>query len=717
MRSAVPSNEREIGRVTAVSNFRVTISLDPDVRSPVRAYPHHIATVTQVGGYVLFPVTPGEHVVGIIVGAYENEAIEPDEATGMTLQLVRARRLLRVNLLGQLREQQAFLPGVSQYPPLESPALLPTDEELKRILEFRPRPDETKRDIPLPLGLSPLYTRQFVTASFNDLLGRPLGIVGNTGSGKSYSVASMIQSALGAGDGSARHAKFIILDINGEYSRAFPPPAGSKPPPPRTLNTASINGVRFALPLWCFNLAEQVAFFEASEASQVPVLERVLTSVREKGVDPEPARKLRQIVHLLDRCRDCLSELMVLANEMNGTAVCDNAAEVAAALEYYANGAAVVAGNDLKLPPQISQMPSYVSELRSAGLKTQAEYRALRKQKDWEGFPRMEPSLAEKVRRLVDDCEPALEIARNAAITKGGLTEVTADSPIPFDPAELDRDALFRQAVSRHRGQERIQEYIATLRLRIHRQLSDKRWSVFTSFEKVSFFEVLERLTGPQGERIVVVDCSALAHDVLPFFCAVFGRLVLELRQHAGLHARTVQPFALVLEEAHNYLRPHRDDESQGLRLAREAFERIAKEGRKFGLSLVIASQRPSDVSATVLSQCANFLIHRIQNPDDIEYFKKILPTGSRDVLDQLPILAPGDGLLLGSGVNVPARVRITLPDPHPESETPRPWEAWQRSKPRFDLEGAASAWVSPSLVSTASKRKDKEPPEAGTGE
>ncbi len=715
MRSSTPSTEREIGRVTAVSNFRVTVSLDPDVRSPVRAYPHHIATVTQVGGYVLFPVTPGEHVVGIIVGAYENEAIEPDEEAGMTLQLVRARRLLRINLLGQLREQHPFLAGVSQYPPLESPALLPTDEELRLILEFRPHPGEAGRDTPLPLGTSPLYARQPVTASFNDLLGRPLGIVGNTGSGKSYSVASLIQAALRAEGSSARQAKFIILDINGEYSGAFQPPPSSTPSRTRTLNTASINGERFGLPLWCFNLAEQVAFFEASQVSQVPVLERVITSVREKAVDPEPARRLREVVHLVDKCRDCLSELVALANELSGKAVCDNAAEVVSALQHYAGLVTEVANHQLELPAEISNIASYIQKLTAAGLRSAKDYKKLRDAKDYTGFQRMEPAVAEAVNLLVEACEPAFESARNTTISKGGLTEVTADSPIPFDPAELDRDVLFRLAVSRYRGQERIQEYIATLRLRIHRQLSDKRWSVFTSPDQSNFLQVLERLTGHQGERVVVVDCSALAHDVLPFFCAVFGRLVLELRQHAGPQSRTVQPFTLVLEEAHNYLRPHRDDESQGLRLAREAFERIAKEGRKFGLSLVIASQRPSDVSATVLSQCANFLIHRIQNPEDIDYFKRILPTGSRDVLDQLPILAPGDGLLLGSGVNVPARVKITHPDPHPESETPRPWEAWQDSKPRFDTKCAAAAWGPVATPSDPLEPTHEKPSDPGT--
>jgi DNA helicase HerA-like ATPase len=172
----------------------------------------------------------------------------------------------------------------------------------------------------------------------------------------------------------------------------------------------------------------------------------------------------------------------------------------------------------------------------------------------------------------------------------------------------------------------------------------------------------------------------------------------------------------LVLEEAHNYLKPRRDDEVPGTTAAREAFERIAKEGRKFGLSLIIASQRPSDVSATVLSQCANFLVHRIQNPEDLDYFKKILPTGSRDLLDQLPILAPGDAILLGSATNVPARVTIRLPHPEPQSETPKPWKAWQSSSPTFDITASAAQWIQETEIAEPEPSEDDsaepEPPE-----
>ena len=310
----------------------------------------------------------------------------------------------------------------------------------------------------------------------------------------------------------------------------------------------------------------------------------------------------------------------------------------------------------------------------------------------------------------------ALVTVRGEAMTVGALREVTADSPIPFECRNLLADEFFLSATSRFRGQERMQEYIATLRLRIHRQLADKRWSVFTTATTGDVATLLEAMLAGD-DQVVVVDCSMLAHDVLPCFCAVFGRVLLDLRTRTEPGKRIHQPFVLVLEEAHNYLRPPRQDELWGIRLARDAFERISKEGRKFGLSLIIASQRPSDVSATVLSQCANFLIHRIQNPEDIDYFKRILPLGSRDLLEQLPILAPGEGLLMGSAVNVPTRLNVRKPDPAPQSETSRPWESWQEAGPKFDRADALARWVAeaapqPQIEEPAAAVEDAHPQE-----
>ena len=702
------TNERQIGRVMAVSNYRITVILDPEIRSQVRAYSHRTAIVTQIGGYLTFPVAPGEFAVGIIVGASEDEMIEPDFENEMTLQLTKSRRILKVNLLGKLledaNEQKRFVTGVSLYPTLETAALFPTEPELKSILEYIPRKEQ--EDTSISIGISPIYARQEVTVSYNDILGRPLGVIGNTGSGKSYSIASLIQAAQGI----AKQSKFIILDINGEYFNVFCNETKSS----RELNTVYVNNKPFVLPLWIFNLSETTAFFEASQASQVPILERVITSVREDTVDPGPLKSLRKIVRTIDQCLDWLGGLSVYTQEVTGKAVGENTSEVLSDLKEYTQAlialAKSITGITISIPQPIETIDTYIKAVMDKGLKSVPDYRKMRQSSNYEDFNRLKPGTISEINKLIEDLEPLYQTMKHDIITTGSLRQVTADSPIKYDLKNLERDALFRIAIARFRGQERIQEYIATLRLRIHRQLSDKRWSVFTKESAVDFSTLIKQMIGSNDCNVVVIDCSMLAYDVLPFFCAVFGRTILELRSHTLAEKRTDQPFVIILEEAHNYIKQRKEDESFGLRLSRETFERIAKEGRKFGLSLAIASQRPSDVSATVLSQCANFIVHRIQNPEDIDFFKKILPTASRDLLDQLPILAPGDGLLLGSSVNVPARVRVTKPKVEPSSKTPKPWQTWKDGQPYFDTEKAMELWAQETIPKKSEEKNDDKP-------
>lgn len=678
MAEPAKASERQVGRVVGVSNYKVTVLLDQDIRSQVRAYPRRVTLVTEIGGYLLFPVAPGESAVGIVVGAFEDEAVEPDPDKAMSLQLTRARRTLRVNLLGQLFEGRPFVPGISVYPTLETPALLPTERELGDILQYQPREIDGDRDAALDVGVSPIYVREPVTVSYNDFLARPLGVIGNTGSGKSCSVASVIREALGLCDDSAAQAKFIILDINGEYNPVFPPGSGPAPEGARELNSAYVDGGSFSLPLWSFNLAELISFFEASQASQVPVLERVLAAARENAIDEGPRAAFRHLVRLADRSLEHLDALTGYADKPTDMYAGRNAKSILDHLESSIGEIAAPAVPEAVLPAGLAGFAPMAQRLRG---ELASDYN-------------ITPAAAARIRALASSVRADLETTRDTAVTQGGLMPITADSPIPFDPRILLKDHLFESAISRFRGQQRIQEYIATLRLRIHRQMADKRWSVFTGNWETSLPNLLNTMTGGDNRRVTVVDCSMLAHDVLPFFCAVFGRLLLEMRAHSEAPKRIAQPFVLVLEEAHNYLKPRREGETFGSSLARDTFERIAKEGRKFGLSLIIASQRPSDVSATVLSQCANFVVHRIQNPEDIDYFKKILPTGSRDLLDQLPILAPGDAILVGSAVNVPARVKVKMPRPRPDSDTPRPWSAWQAGKPKFEIEASCEAWA-----------------------
>lgn len=682
MGKSLSQDDREVGRIVGVSNYQVTVLLHSENRSQVRAIPHQTALVTQVDGYLLFPVTPGESVVGIIVGAYENEAVHADRRGAMALHLAKPRRVLKVNLLGQLRDGNGFEQGISSYPNLDNAAVLPSLDDLQSILNYQPKDGFT--DTSLPIGMSPVYRRSPVAASFNDLLGRHLGIIGNTGSGKSWSVASIVQAALleldqrpqEQADGPACTVcgpKVIVLDVNGEYESAFPLGEESAEQGQRRLNHIYVDGADFSLPLWLFNLPEIIRYFEASQASQVPVLERVVSTVRENTVW-QTGKDLRQCLLIVERCEAFIRALADALGNPTAAYCGDKATELYDHLDAALKQIRDVGVGGLPYPNDLGEF-NQIAGADLQGVKPHS----------------IPPAATSAISARLVRLASALDEMRKFLVAEGGIAGVTADSPIPFDPRELLKDEYFLSATSGFRGRERIQEYIATLRLRINRQLTDRRLSAFGAAGG-DLASTVRAMTGGD-RRVVVVDCSLLAHDVLPFFCAIFARILLDLRAHADPLGRTQQPFVLVLEEAHNYLKPRREGEPFGLALARDAFERIAKEGRKYGLSLLIASQRPSDISATVLSQCANFLVHRIQNPEDIDYFAKILPLGSRDLLDQLPVLAPGDGLVMGSGFNVPARVTIRSPQAPPSSRTPKPWTAWCCPE-SFDAEQSMTNWV-----------------------
>jgi uncharacterized protein len=232
-------------------------------------------------------------------------------------------------------------------------------------------------------------------------------------------------------------------------------------------------------------------------------------------------------------------------------------------------------------------------------------------------------AIAEEAEKLKDDIRA--KIAGGSGISEAGAR--TADSPLLIVRSTLTDPSLINRAVSKE-DTFRVDAHLTTLKLRLKTRLDDKRWRAFLNYEEadisitnLSAWFARFGLGEATGPKVSVLDLSMLSNEVLPYACAVTGRVLLEVRERLPAASRYKHPWVLVLEEAHNYARPARSDEDRGHRLARLAYERIAKEGRKFGLSLIIASQRPSEISQTIISQCANFISHRLQNPDDIDHF------------------------------------------------------------------------------------------------
>jgi DNA helicase HerA-like ATPase len=158
-----------------------------------------------------------------------------------------------------------------------------------------------------------------------------------------------------------------------------------------------------------------------------------------------------------------------------------------------------------------------------------------------------------------------------------------------------------------------------------------------------------------------------------------FARLLYDIQFWMGATQRT--PVTLLCDEAHLYL-PVRDDADAVQRQALGAFERIAKEGRKYGFSLLVVSQRPSDVSKTILSQCNNFLALRLTNDTDQGVIKRLMPDSLAGLTNVLPLLDTGEALMLGDAVLLPSRIKLDMPQIAPDSATREFWKEWGTISP-----------------------------------
>lgn len=184
---------------------------------------------------------------------------------------------------------------------------------------------------------------------------------------------------------------------------------------------------------------------------------------------------------------------------------------------------------------------------------------------------------------------------------------------------------------------------------------------------------------GDGNHGIKIVDFSEVPSDVLPIVTGVFARLLYDVQFWMQPEKRT--PFVFVCDEAHLYL-PVREDADAVEKQSLYSFERIAKEGRKYGVSLLVVSQRPSDVSRTILSQCNNFLILRLTNDQDQNVVRRLMPDSLAGVLDGLPLLDTGEALLLGDAILLPARIKLKFPTIEPLSQTRNFWQEWGEKAP-----------------------------------
>jgi ABC-type dipeptide/oligopeptide/nickel transport system ATPase component len=266
------------------------------------------------------------------------------------------------------------------------------------------------------------------------------------------------------------------------------------------------------------------------------------------------------------------------------------------------------------------------------------------------------------------------------------LNSFTIDSPVPFDlgavVAEIRR--LNEEMVQGTRGlkQGNFFGQFSRFLARIAGKLRDRRYGfLFQAPKELHSYEAFHGVgkqlldfTRKNG-RIKAVDFSEVPSDVLPVMLGIVARLIYYLQFWMPEEKR--HPVALVCDEAHIYL--PRDKGNPNQQRAVESFEKIVKEGRKYGISLMIVSQRPSDVSDTILSQCNNVMALRLANSSDISAVKNMMPESMTSFMEMLPVLDIGEALVVGDAVLLPSRIRINKPDEKPLSATIDFWTEWSR--------------------------------------
>lgn len=679
-----------IGRVETVTAEELRIALFSETPQATALNTGTPTGFPRVNAYMLIPNESGAVVAVIkeisIVRAKPGPGKLDDDFVDLpyparTVIAIPFGTLLREGNDGDALPLYALERGVPVLPSVGDPVLLPTATQLRSIVEAK------TDDRLIQIGTAPFAGNARVWVHPDKLFGRHLAVLGNTGSGKSCSVSGIVRWSLESAVAVAQaathegeqaqptNARFIILDPNGEYSQAFSD--GTLP-----VRRFAVGGKGGAKPLnvpgWLWNGQEWAAFTSAQPGVQRPILLRALRQLRNAGSSAMTARAqaIKRYTGYARQIEQLFADLPQSVTGFPRNRDFGSLLEGLVGLTESDEAALAAYGED-------------ASDLISAIVAIRDSVEAVRTSRYWtspksSGYNDFQPGDLQTVLSELRAITAAFPIAA----THG---EISEDAPVRFDVSALP-DRIHDVAMAT--GGQALNN-VEPLINRVQVMLGDAGLRPVIDTEgAASLSEWLSGLLGPgEGgtEPLAILDLSLVPSDVVHIAVAVISRLIFEALQRHIKETNEALPTVLVLEEAHNFVRKDTDvgASAQSADLCRQTFERIAREGRKFGLGLVLASQRPSELSPTVLAQCNSFLLHRIVNDVDQNLVRRLVPDALGGLLGELPTLPSQQAILLGWAVPTPVLVRVrdlTKPQ-RPRSDDPNFWSTWVRN------EGAPPDW------------------------
>lgn len=680
------SQNRIIGRVLSVDNFRVFIKIEEDIKGSFKSGINDIYEVARINSYLIIPVG-ADRIVALITRVTMKEEVELNSTT-TSIVLPSSSRYISATMLGTIAkngDKEQFIQGVYSFPSLDNPVWYVVEEDLKHIFDDKDDDKDDNKDIDyqkdyyLPIGTSPAFQNYKVKICPDQFFVKHAAILGNTGSGKSCTLTSILRNLFKfryKGNASLTNAHIVIFDTNGEYKEAFLPEKEVKENLKQGREEIDlINAYYYGgegdvkVPYWLMNWNDFKYLFNPGEGVQAPVLNRAIGLAKNE-------------------------------QESNANGVIPNQ------LKYDVEGLLSSNSEEIKKRTGINSYGNWQwkdgNEIIGIGEAIKVYHNDLGtlicnlgNQDNFNDASKRQPLIEEIEKKYNEIIENDIAVQ----ITN----EQNIDLPIWFSYQDLCKKFLDVAINQEGASNNRIAEFLSTLRLRMNSFLSDKRIAIPLMLKDVveanknilpQFISLLlgdyNRYFGKEDcknfikeynvktdsknsntNQITIIDVSQLPFEVLETVTGLLGRIILEFVANFLPEQRGKFPIVIVLEEAQNYIAEEKES------IAKTVFERIAREGRKYGLSLVVSSQRPSELSKTVLSQCNSFIIHRLQNPDDQKYVRGLISSANADLLEQLPIIPQQHAIITGDCVRTPIQVRIDDVTPTPNSHNPSFIENW----------------------------------------
>jgi len=536
---------------------------------------------------------------------------------------------IKVMLVGEIRSD-IFKSGVLRKPNFNSTPRLIYKSEVELFIGSQDVGDASS----LYLGKSHIYEGFNVSADINNFFSNHFAILGNTGSGKSCGVAKIIQNIFYHNDSALpKNARMVLFDVYGEYNSALDPinrlpNLGYKN---FTTKLDLSEGDVLNIPAYFLEVDDLALLLGVTNGSQLPVIEKALKLVYIfKSPDETMQTYKNDII--------AQSLLDILSSGRNSTQIRD---QIVAVLSRYNT-------DELSLEAKIVQ-PGYTRTIRQCmNIDEQGKMNAIQYVIDY----------LEKYQRL-------------------DLTKVLVDTSIVYDLDDLFYAFEFALISEGILKSERIYDDYNQLKIRLQQIINSENKKFFSPGEqRISKAQFVRELFNPPNgsqRQIINFNLNYIDERFAKVLTKIYTKMFFDFT--TALETRGSYPIHIILEEAHRYVQNDNDINILGYNI----FDRITKEGRKYGVLLGLITQRPSELSTTALSQCSNFISFRMYHPEDLDIISSISSNVTMETIEKLKSLGPGIAIVFGVAFKVPLLAKLDLPDPMPQSTNVDIQKIWYR--------------------------------------